>query len=122
MLAGPGSSVSALGRVMLAEEVLSFLRHGLRNRFAAVRNANFYLRRRLETASRDEPRIAEMFALIEGEVIGAEDLLVSFAPPPTDGAQCDASAAAADLVAAIERPGGVLVAASEGTAATSRIA
>lgn len=65
--------LSAAEQAAVAEEVLSALRHDLRNRFAIVRNASFYIKRRiaLDAAYQQDPRIEEFFAIIDEEVVAA---------------------------------------------------
>ena len=53
------------------------LRHDMRNKFAAIVNATYYLRRRLRDSDawRADPRIAEFFTLIDNELAAADRLL-----------------------------------------------
>ena len=85
--------------VAVADETASLLRHELRNKFASVRNAEFYIRRRLrETeAWRADPRVEEMSGIIRDELRLANELLDQrvqlgqlFAPAPrlVDAAEC----------------------------------
>jgi signal transduction histidine kinase len=60
----------------IVAEVLSHLRHELRNKLASVRNAAFYLERRAEkTALWGEARVPSFFKLIENELEAAESLM-----------------------------------------------
>lgn len=72
-----------LDSALLVQEVGSVLRHGLRNHLGAIRNANFFLERRLRSlageAVESDPRIAKMFSLIDAEIRAAEAIL---APEP----------------------------------------
>lgn len=63
--------------VALADETASLLRHELRNKFASVRNAEFYVRRRLRDteAWRADPRLEEMSGIIRDEMRLANELL-----------------------------------------------
>ena len=85
--------------VAVVDETASLLRHELRNKFASVRNAEFYIRRRLrETeAWRADPRVEEMSGIIRDELRLANELLDQrvqlgqlFAPAPclVDAAEC----------------------------------
>ncbi len=56
----------------------SFTRHELRNRFASIRNAAFYLKTRVEKRTdlfHTDSRVAAFFALIDEELKKAEGLL-----------------------------------------------
>jgi signal transduction histidine kinase len=60
----------------IVAEVLSLLRHDLRNKLATVRNAAFYLERRAEkTALWGEARVPSFFKLIESELEAVESML-----------------------------------------------
>jgi signal transduction histidine kinase len=61
----------------ITEEVASVLRHDLRNKLAAIRNAAFYIRRRLaETeAWRADPRLEELSGVIQSEATRANELI-----------------------------------------------
>ena len=85
--------------VAVADETASLLRHELRNKFASVRNAEFYIRRRLrETeAWRVDPRVEEMSGIIRDELRLANELLdqrvqlgqlFAAAPSLVDAAEC----------------------------------
>jgi signal transduction histidine kinase len=89
----------AVELVAVADEMASLLRHELRNKFAAVRNAEFYVRRRLRSteAWQADPRIEELSAIIQSEMRVANELLDQrlrlqhlFAPAPSavDAADC----------------------------------
>jgi len=70
-------SLGAAELAAVAEEVASVLRHDLRNKLAAIRNASFYIRRRLaktETWSAD-PRLEELSGVIQREANAANELL-----------------------------------------------
>jgi signal transduction histidine kinase len=94
-VAEPGRfPVDPLGPVQLlavADETSSLLRHELRNKFASVRNAEFYIRRRLRETEpwRADPRVEEMSGIIRDELRLANELLDQrvqltqlFAPAP----------------------------------------
>jgi signal transduction histidine kinase len=60
----------------IVAEVLSLLRHDLRNKLATVRNAAFYLERRAEkTPLWGEPRVPSFFKMIESELEAVESML-----------------------------------------------
>jgi signal transduction histidine kinase len=61
----------------VAEEVASVLRHDLRNKLAAIRNAAFYVRRRLAKteAWTADPRLDEMSDVIQKEANASNELL-----------------------------------------------
>jgi signal transduction histidine kinase len=94
--------VDPLGPVQLlavADETASLLRHELRNKFASVRNAEFYIRRRLREAEawRADPRLEEMSSIIRDELRLANELLdqrvqlgqlFTAAPALVDAAEC----------------------------------
>ena len=67
----------AVERACIADEMASFIRHDLRNKLGAIRNAAFYLRKRMEPieAYATDPRAAHMFALIEQTLKQADDLV-----------------------------------------------
>jgi signal transduction histidine kinase len=94
--------VDPLGPVQLvavADETASLLRHELRNKFASVRNAEFYVRRRLRDSEawRADPRLDEMSGIIREEMRLASELvdrraqlgkLFTPAPARVDAAEC----------------------------------
>ncbi|WP_437323168.1 sensor histidine kinase [Sorangium sp. So ce381] len=65
--------LGAAEQAAVADEILSVLRHDLRNRFAIVRNASFYIKRKVarDAAYSSDPRIEEFFGIIDEEVIAA---------------------------------------------------
>ncbi|WP_437585824.1 sensor histidine kinase [Sorangium sp. So ce1000] len=65
--------LGAAEQAAIADEILSVLRHDLRNRFAIVRNASFYIKRKVarDAAYSADPRIEEFFGIIDEEVIAA---------------------------------------------------
>jgi signal transduction histidine kinase len=85
--------------VAVADETASLLRHELRNKFASVRNAEFYIRRRLRETDpwRADARVEEMSGIIRDELRLANELLDQrvqlkqlFAPASSlvDAAEC----------------------------------
>lgn len=101
-------------------EAAADLRHDLRNKLAAVRNANFYIRRKVTTdgaaiCERDA-RIPRFFELIGTELAAAETIISGRLPnlPPaaaeTASSDADLIRIAADAVAAAAAPEGVRIA------------
>jgi signal transduction histidine kinase len=68
----------------------------LRNRLGAIRNANFYVRRRLQKLAPDlgtsDPRVPEFLALITTEADSTEQIMQSRLPAPEHGELVAASA------------------------------
>jgi len=79
--------------LVLAEELASAARHDIRNRLGVVRNAGFFLRRRLEATDvfRADERMEKFFGLIDESVVTIGGLLD--APRPR-GTSADLSEAA----------------------------
>jgi signal transduction histidine kinase len=78
--------LALLHQLFVVEESLSVIRHDLRNKMGSVRNAAFYIRRKLdkiapEVAAKD-PRIPDFLGLIVGELDAAEGILQSRLPAP----------------------------------------
>lgn len=94
---------SVIEDALLLQEVGSTVRHGLRNHLGAIRNATYFLERRLRMivaeAMDAEPRIAKMFALVDSELRAAETLL---APVPEVHAVLDAEVGACDAIPIID--------------------
>ncbi|WP_437756368.1 sensor histidine kinase [Sorangium sp. So ce1389] len=69
--------LGAAEHAAVADEILSVLRHDLRNRFAIVRNASFYIRRKVagEASCRQDPKVEEFLAMIDDEVVEASKQL-----------------------------------------------
>jgi len=78
-----------LMRQFAAEEAGSYLRHGLRNKLAAIRNAAFYLRKKVTSP---DARVTQMIELIDGELANAEVLMQTQLPPVDPEARCPLSA------------------------------
>jgi signal transduction histidine kinase len=77
---GASLALDPLGPVQLAavsDEMASLLRHELRNKFASVRSAAFYVRRRLRgtEAWQADPRLDELSGIIQEEMRVANELL-----------------------------------------------
>lgn len=66
-------------RAAVAEVVTSVLRHDLRNRFASIRNASYYLMRQAQKSElwKSDPRVEVFFRLIDSELASAEELLTA---------------------------------------------
>jgi hypothetical protein len=60
-----------------SDEKAAELRHYLRNRFAAIRNAAFYLQKRVSTTSlwEEDERVSRFFDLIASELSDADDAI-----------------------------------------------
>lgn len=73
----------------VVEESLSLIRHDLRNRIGAIRNANFYVRRRLQKLAPDlgtaDPRVTDFLAMITTEADATEPILQSRLQSPEHG-------------------------------------
>jgi signal transduction histidine kinase len=91
--------LAAVQMVAVADEMASLLRHELRNKFAAVRNAGFYIRRRLHGTDtwQADPRLDELSGIIQDEMRLANELLDQrlrlqhvfvAAPSRVDAAEC----------------------------------
>ncbi|MDB4997264.1 MAG: histidine kinase [Myxococcaceae bacterium] len=63
--------------VAIADEMASLARHDLRNKLGIIRNATFYLRRRVEGSSlpTEDARIVPFFKLVDDEVVGMDQLI-----------------------------------------------
>jgi signal transduction histidine kinase len=100
---GATIEVRALHRRFVVHEATAVLRHDLRNRHAAVRNATFYVRKRVEkeaaTLVEKDARVSKFFDLMGTELDAAEQLLVErlphLDPPATVMSQIDDAIAAA---------------------------
>lgn len=68
--------LGAAERTAVAEEIVSALRHDLRNRIATIRNAAFYIKRKVsrEEVYQKDPRIEQFFKIIDEEVLAASSL------------------------------------------------
>jgi signal transduction histidine kinase len=75
-----------LMRLFAAEESGSYLRHGLRNKLAAIRNAAFYLRKKV---TNPDARVAQMIELIDSELAAAEAMMHTKLPPADPKARCE---------------------------------
>src|SRR5687768_11017854 len=104
-----------LDRRFALEEGASTLRHDVRNRLSSVRNAAFYLERKVTKAApallEADPRVNEFFKLIESELLEAEKTLASRLPalPDHDVRVVEVRALLAGLVADLALPAGVTV-------------
>lgn len=75
--AGRGRDPLALvEQAAIAEEILAALRHAMGNRLSTIRNAAFYVRRRLpEGVEREDPRAARFLEMIDEEIVAAHALV-----------------------------------------------
>jgi signal transduction histidine kinase len=109
------SSLTELHRRYIVEETASALRHDLRNKFASISNARFYLKRRFETGAttlwQEDARVPKLFDLISSELVAAEATLTSKLPTLSTemvvGATCDATAVIRRRIAATSCPDGI---------------
>jgi signal transduction histidine kinase len=70
--------LAATERWLLAQELLSQVRHPLRNKLGSVRNAAFFIRRSLEKSGMPtDPRVASFLKLIDEELHTADRQLTS---------------------------------------------
>ncbi len=71
--------LGAVEQFAIAEEVASLARHDLRNRLGAIRNARYFLERRVGTTElwASDPRVPKFFALIEDEIVSADAVIQS---------------------------------------------
>jgi signal transduction histidine kinase len=69
--------LGGVARAALAEEVVAVVRHDMRNKLGSIRNAAFFLRRRVQQSDlwEAEPRMSQFFALIEETVVEATTML-----------------------------------------------
>ena len=101
-------------RQLVVWEAAAVLRHDVRNKLASVRNAAFYLRRRVEAeatelCARDE-RVPKFFALIGSELDGAEAIIATRLPTlgePGAAAPVALSEILDDALVALELPDGI---------------
>lgn len=94
-------------RVHLCEVVGGSLRHALKNKLGAIRNAGYLLRKRLEPLApeADRKRTAQLFDVLADEVVKADGLLeaLRLLPPPPP-AQADVHEVAGRLLGALRAP------------------
>jgi signal transduction histidine kinase len=71
------SRLASLERAALLEELASTIRHDLRNRLAAIKNASFYLKTktRASTLWQSDKNVARFYQVIEDEIAAAGDLI-----------------------------------------------
>jgi signal transduction histidine kinase len=69
--------LAAVEQRVIAEAIASIVRHDLRNRLGAIRNAAFFLQKRVSGTElwEKEARVPRFFSLIEGEVVAADALI-----------------------------------------------
>ncbi|WP_437755568.1 ATP-binding protein [Sorangium sp. So ce1389] len=69
--------LGAAEQAATAEEIVATLRHDLRNCFGTIRNAAYYIRRKVarEQLCRDDPRVEQFIQVIDEEVIAASALV-----------------------------------------------
>lgn len=108
-------------RLFVVWEAAAVLRHDLRNKLASVRNAAFYLRRRVEGEAAElcahDPRVPKFFAMIGTELDGAETIISERLPglaDPTTGDAVGIAGAVAAAIAELRVPVGVSLSAPDG--------
>jgi signal transduction histidine kinase len=93
-------------RLCLVWEASSALRHQLRNKLAAVRNAAFYLERRVmrdaQALASSDPRVPTFFELIRKELDGADTIMTAQLPGLSPEAALDSIDLGAVVDAAID--------------------
>ncbi len=69
--------LTGVARAALAEQVASLVRHDMRNKLTSIRNAAFYLKRRVQPTDvwQTDPRVGLFFTLIEDTVVDATRML-----------------------------------------------
>ncbi|AUX48686.1 histidine kinase [Sorangium cellulosum] len=69
--------LGAAEQAATAEEIVATLRHDLRNCFGTIRNAAFFLKRKVarEQACRDDPRVEQFIHVIDEEAVEASALV-----------------------------------------------
>ncbi|WP_437675686.1 sensor histidine kinase [Sorangium sp. So ce131] len=69
--------LGAAEQAATAEEIVATLRHDLRNCFGTIRNAAFFLKRKIarEQAFRDDPRVEQFIHVIDDEAVAASALV-----------------------------------------------
>lgn len=75
----PPAHLHVFRQLRIAEELHSSARHAVRNKLAAVRNAGFYVRRKLERTSlpAEDPKLGGFLQLIDSELNEASLLLMA---------------------------------------------
>src|SRR5262245_51563407 len=103
-------------RLLAIDEVVAVLRHDVRNHLASIRNASFFLRRKIEPGGTADAKIAQFFDLIDVEAANAEKVLSSRVPRLDDRepAPIDLGLLAGELVASLVPPEGAVIRAAVG--------
>lgn len=82
----PPADLFTLHQHFVVEEALSVIRHDLRNKLGSVRNASFYIGRKLQkaapTLATEDPRVPQFLALISTELDAADKEVQSRLPAP----------------------------------------
>ncbi len=111
------SDLATLQRLMIVWEATAVLRHDLRNKLASVRNAAFFLQRKVEKEAQalvsSDTRVPTFFGMIRSETDAAVALIADRLPKvpgaPT-AVDVDLAAAARDAVRHLRVPSGIDVA------------
>src|SRR4051794_38903019 len=92
----PPAELFPLHQHFVVEESLSVIRHDLRNKLGSIRNAAFYVGRKLQKAAPElaaaDPRVPEFLSMIGREITSAEEGMATRLPAP-DGAEVLTAAA-----------------------------
>ena len=91
-------------RQAIADELTSSMRHDVRNRLSTIRNAAFYLKRRVSQTElwTSDACVQQFFSLIDESVAHAEQLLTArFGARAADGAEAEATSGAGALAKAV---------------------
>lgn len=116
-MAADGFDLPTLHRMMIVWEATSVLRHDLRNKLASVRNAAFFLQRRVETEApalvAADARIGTFFGMIRSEADAAVALIADRVPRPVpEPREVDLTNVVAEAIGHLRRPDGVEVSAA----------
>ncbi|MCP3098321.1 ATP-binding protein [Myxococcus sp. K15C18031901] len=84
------ADLQARERAAVADVVASTLRHDLRNKLASIRNASFYLMRKMQKTDAwgADARVEAFFQLIDRELAAAEEVLSRRAPVVSSERPC----------------------------------
>jgi signal transduction histidine kinase len=95
----------------VVEEGLSLIRHDLRNKLGSIRNASFYVGRKIQKAAPDlvtaDPRVPTFLALIGTELDAAEHILQSKLPRVETGEATPAGAVVQRVRDIVSLPSGI---------------
>ena len=95
-------------RQAIADELTSSMRHDVRNRLSTIRNAAFYIKRRVSQTElwTSDARVQQFFSLIDESVAHAEQLLTAkFGARPANGADVKPTSGAGAIARAVASAG-----------------